>query len=302
MELLDQAFPKVETGTLSAPEARAQLALATAATAVDPEPVAFVEDRTIPGPAGEIPVRVYRPHSDEPLPIVVYFHGGGFVLCGLDTHDATCRALTNAVGCAVVSVDYRLAPEHRFPAAAEDAYAATAWVAAHAADVGGDATRVAVAGDSAGGNLAAVVPLLARQRNGPALAFQLMIYPVTDSAMDTPSHKDNAEGYFLTRGAMKWFWDQYLGPDGDGTDPLASPFKAADLSGLPAAMVITAEFDPLRDEGEAYGRRLEEAGVPTTVKRYDGVFHGFFGLGAFVEASKHANEDAYAALRSAFAP
>jgi acetyl esterase len=149
--------------------------------------------------------------------------------------------------------------------------------------------------------LAAVVALMARDRGGPSLAFQLMIYPVTDSARDTQSYEDNAEGYFLTKAAMKWYWDQYLGPDGDGHDPFASPLRAADLSGLPPAMVITAEFDPLRDEGEAYGRRLKEAGVPATVTRYDGVFHGFFGLGAFVDGAKQANEDAYAALRTALA-
>ena len=226
----------------------------------EPEPVEAVADRTIPGPGGDIPIRVYTPKGDTPLPVLVYFHGGGWVICDLETHDGVCRALTNAAGCIVVSVDYRLAPEHKFPAAADDAFAATEWVAANAASFGGDPGRVAVAGDSAGGNLAAVVAQIARAR-GPKLAFQLLVYPVTDHDFDTASYSENAEGYFNTRDMMKWFWTNYLPSSSDGADPRASPLRLDDLSGLPAALIITAEFDPLKDEGEAYAARLADAGV-----------------------------------------
>ena len=240
--------------------------------------VARVEERTIPGPAGEIPVRIYWPEGPGPHPVLVYFHGGGFVLCDLDSHDAPCRLLTDGAGCITVSVDYRLAPEHPFPAGPEDCYAATRWVAENAASIGGDAKRVAIGGDSAGGNFAAVVALMARDRGGPALVHQLMIYPVTDDRLETPSFAENGKGYMLTRDAMAWFWGHYLSRPEDGANPYASPLRATDLSGLPPATLITAEFDPLRDEGEAYARRLQEAGVPVELRRYDGVIHGFFAM------------------------
>ncbi|HYF45892.1 MAG TPA: alpha/beta hydrolase, partial [Acidimicrobiales bacterium] len=224
---------------------------------------------------------------------------GGFVLCDVTTHDSLCRTLTNAVGCVTVSVDYRLAPEYPYPAGVEDAYAATAWVAAHADELGVDASRLAVAGDSAGGNLAAVVAQMARDRGGPDLVFQLMIYPVIDQRGSYPSQKENAEGYFLTKANMDWYTDQYLTSPDQAEEPYASPIKATDLSGLPPAYIITAEFDPLRDEGEAYGKRLEEAGVPVTVARSAGMFHGFFNLGGALDEAKRANEEAFRALREA---
>lgn len=242
----------------------------------EPEPVEAVADRTIPGPGGDIPVRVYTPKGDPPLPVLVFFHGGGFVIGDLETHDGECRALTNAAGCIVVAVDYRLAPEHKFPAAVDDAFVATEWVAANAASIGADANRVAVGGDSAGGNLAAVVAQMAKDRGGPQLALQLLIYPATDYGFDTVSHTENADGYLLTKDMMEWFQDQYLPSEEDGADPRLSPLRADDLSGLPPALVITAEFDPLRDEGEAYAARLADAGVPANGTRYDGMIHGFF--------------------------
>jgi len=274
--------------------------------------VASVEDRTIPGPAGELPVRVYRPDPDRDRPDggaggrgaaapgVVYFHGGGWVHCGLDSHDGSCRRIATALGAVVVSVDYRLAPEHPFPAAADDAYVATDWVAAHAADFGIDPSRLAVAGDSAGGNLAAVVALMARDRGGPALAFQLLIYPVIDSSAtrnDRPSRSENAVGYFLTLSQMEWYRHQYVPDEAASTDPYLSPILADSLAGLPPACVVTAEMDLLRDEGEAYGNALDAAGVEVTIHRADGMFHGFFNMDAVLAAAQDAQDVAFAAMR-----
>ncbi|HSS12009.1 MAG TPA: alpha/beta hydrolase, partial [Acidimicrobiales bacterium] len=225
-------------------------------------------------------------------------------ICDLDSHDATCRTLANGSGAVVVSVDYRLAPEHRFPAAPEDAYAATLWAAQHAAELGADATRMAVAGDSAGGNLAAVVPLMARDRGGPLLRFQLLVYPVTDVSPtrdDYPSKSDNATGYFLTAEHIEWYRDKYLPNGHDGSAPYVSPVHATDVAGLPPALVITAEYDPLRDEGEAYGRKLNDAGVPAEIERCAGMFHGFFGMSTILDGATAANERAAAALRRALA-
>jgi acetyl esterase len=266
----------------------------------DPEAVGAVSNRLIPGPGGHIPIRVYSPRDESAVPVLVYFHGGGWVAGDLDAYDGTCRALTNAAGCAVVSVAYRLAPEHKFPAAPEDCYAALQWVAANAAVFGGDTTRLAIGGDSAGGNLTAVVAHMSRDRGGPALVFQLLIYPVTDYNFNTTSYQKNADGYLLTKDTMVWFWNHYLRDDADGSSPLASPLRSANLLGLPPALVITAEFDPLRDEGEAYGARLGEAGVPTAVKRYEGMIHGFFSLSAVFDQGRLAITDAAASLRTAF--
>jgi acetyl esterase len=244
----------------------------------EPPEVAAVEDRQIAGPACDIPVRIYTPEGDAPKPVVTFFHGGGFVICSIDTHDGLARRLANAIGAIVVSVEYRLAPECRFPGPAEDCYAATVWTHEHADELGGDPARLMVAGDSAGGNLAAVVTHMARDRGGPPIICQALIYPVIDAACDAPSYTENAEGYFLSAEGMHWFWAQYLGPDGDGSHPLASPIRADELSGLPPAVVISAEYDPLRDEGEAYGEALRAAGVPVTVRRYDGMIHGFVSM------------------------
>src|SRR5438093_2846493 len=232
---------------------------AIAAFGGPPEPLAAIEERRIPGLAGEIPLRVYTPETRAPRPLLVFFPGGGWVIGTFETHAAVCRHLAKQSGAVVVAVDYRLAPEHKFPAAADDCYAATKWVAENAAALGGDAARLAVGGDSAGGNLAAVVSLMARDRGGPAIALQLLVYPVTNHAYDTASYRENADGYLLTRDSMVWFWNHYLRTAADGDNPLASPLRAKDLRGLPPAMVLTAEFDPLRDEGEAYAMRLQEA-------------------------------------------
>lgn len=265
------------------------------------EDVARTEDRVIPGADGtDLPIRIYWPStSDEPLPVVVFFHGGGWVIGGIDSHDGQVREMVNRTAMVYVSVDYRLAPEARFPAAAEDCYAATQWVAANAADIGADAARLGVAGDSAGGNLAAVVALMARDRGGPAVAHQLLIYPCCDMDSNAwPSQTENGTGYFLTKESMDWFYDQYADM-ADRDNPYASPIKADDLSGLPPACVITAEYDPLRDEGEAYGARLKEAGVACEVHRYDGMFHGFFGMTLAVSGAVAAQETAAAAVKAA---
>lgn len=266
--------------------------------------MASVTDRTIPGPGGDIPVRVYVPTTEPgPRPALVYFHGGGFVIGDLDTHDGTVRAVAEASGATVVSVDYRRAPEHRFPAAVDDCLAAVRWVAGNGAALDVDPARLAVGGDSAGGNLATVVAQQLAAAGGPSLRFQLLVYPVTDATMTHPSIDENAEGYFLTKDTMTWFLDHYLGEGDDPTDPRVSPLHAPDeaLAGLPPALVVTAEFDPLRDEGEAYGARLAAAGVETTVTRYDGVIHGFFSMRDLVPEGKAAIDQAGAALRSALA-
>jgi len=262
--------------------------------------VAMVKDLEVPGPGGPIPLRVYRPSQQADLPVLVYLHGGGWTICSIETHDPTCRELANGAGCVVVSVEYRLAPEHRFPAAPEDCYAALGWVARHAASLGGDPARIAMGGDSAGGNLTAAVSLMARDRGGPRLVHQLLVYPVTDHAFDTDSYRENAEGWLLTREMMQSFWGHYLGREEDGRHPYASPLRAPDLAGLPPAHVITAEYDPLRDEGEAYARRLAAAGVPVVQRRYDGMIHGFFGFTELIDRAREAVADAARELRRAF--
>lgn len=299
--LLDQivAMGAPPLHTLSVPDAR-QALVEMAAMQGPPEAIAHLEDRKIPGSQGDIPMRLYNPGKGARLPALVYFHGGGWVLGGIDTHDAVCRSLANLAGCVVVSVDYRLAPEHKFPAAAEDAYAATRWVADNAASIGVNPARLGVGGDSAGGNLSAVVALMARDRGAPALVHQLLIYPVTDSACATASYRDNADGYLLTKDAMLWFWNHYMRDDADRSNPYAAPLHAPNLRGVPPALVITAEYDPLRDEGEAYAARLREAGVPVEMTRYHGMIHGFFGMAAVLDQAKQAVQQAAGALRTAF--
>jgi acetyl esterase len=257
-------------------------------------PVRSVEDGNVAGPAGDIPIRIYRPDADGPVPTVVFFHGGGFVIGDLDTHDDHARLICHQVEAVVVSVDYRLAPEHPFPAGFEDCFAATRWAAEHIAELGGDADRIAVAGDSAGGNLSAAVALSATRGGGPKLAAQLLIYPGADFRDDDtrhPSRVENGEGLFLTAEDMRWFQSQYIQDEAHITDPRASVLLAPDLSGLPPAVVGTGEYDPLRDEGEAYAKALEAAGVKVVLRRYDGLIHGFFGMGTWSAASAAAVKD-----------
>jgi acetyl esterase len=268
---------------------------------VPPQPVAKIEDRTAPSPDGEIPVRVYAPAADGPLPVLVYYHGGGWVTGSIETHDNTCRALANLTPCVVVSVDYRLAPEAKFPAGLEDCYVATQWASEHAAELGGDASRLAVGGDSAGGNLAAAVSLLARERGGPSIAYQLLIYPVTDASFETGSYLEKGEGYGLTRDGMQYFWELYLADEADAANPLTSVLRA-DLAGLPPAVVITAEYDPLRDEGDAFAEKLKAAGVEVEHVSYPGQIHGFFSPGTMMQTGDVAVQAAARSMAAALAP
>jgi len=284
---------------LSVAEARARGGSVNAAPALAPEVVADVRDLVI-DTLPPIPARLYRPRSGM-LPLLVYFHGGGWVLGSVAVSDPFCRALANASGCAVVSVEYRLAPEDRFPAAADDAYAATRWSADHAADLGIDASRIAVGGSSAGGNLAAVVALMARERGTPSIAFQLLHVPVVDHDFDTPSYRANGAGFGLTLKGMRWFWDLYAPDPKMRDEPYASPLRAKDLSGLPPAHVVTAECDPLRDEGKAYATRLQKAGVAATYVEYPGMVHGFTGMAMSIPMGRTAINEMGAALRTALA-
>jgi acetyl esterase len=267
----------------------------------EPEP-ATVSDRQVPGPAGDIPVRVYRPDtgSDGPQPVIVYIHGGGWVIGDIEVADKPCRALANAVGATVVSVGYRKGPEHRFPAAPEDCYAATKWVSDNAGELGVDAGKLAVAGDSAGGNLAAVVAQMSKQRGGPAIAYQLLIYPAVDAGGEYASRVENGEGYLLTKSAMDWFYDHYLNSPADRENPMASPLRG-DLSGLPPAIVITAGYDPLRDEGKAYADALKAAGVDVEFQENPGMIHGFWWMMGAVGHTRGSYDSAAAKLRAAFA-
>ncbi len=270
-----------------------------------PPEVADIAALRAPGPAGEVPVRLYRPlgsGTDQRLPALVYFHGGGWTFGDLDTHDVVCRELANLARCAVVSVDYRLAPEHKFPAAVEDALAATWWLAREAEALALDPGRIAVGGDSAGGNLAAVVALAARDEGAPRLAMQVLIYPATDMAADTPSHREFADGYVLTRDAILWSRGNYLRSPDDVADWRASPLRARDHSGLPPAYVVTCGFDPLRDEGRAYAERLRAAGVAVTYECFAGMVHGFVTMGGVIAAAHHALYRCAQGLRQAFAP
>lgn len=288
--------------TLSLEEARrADLADIRAASGAG-EPVARVVDQTLPGPSGPLPARIYWPSQPGPLPLLVYFFGGGWTLGTIDTSDAICRSLVNRAGCAALSVGYRLAPEHRFPAAVEDCYAGVRWAAEHAVELGADPGRIAVGGDSAGGNLAAAVTLLARDRAGPAIAAQLLVYPNTDYAADTPSLAENDDPALFNRSSVAWYWRHYLEKPEDGMDPLASPLRAPSLEHLPPALVITAEYDPLRDEGERYAERLRASGVPTEHTRYPGMIHGFFAMAGTFEAGGRALDQAADYLRRALAP
>ncbi|MFC6964268.1 alpha/beta hydrolase [Halocatena marina] len=243
-----------------------------------PDTVEDVAERTVSGPEGSIPIRSYTPEGDGPHPALVFFHGGGWMLGDLETHDALCRALTNATECVVVSTDYRLAPEHRFPAQIEDCYAVTNWVANNAEAIGARPDRLAIAGDSAGATLAVGVGLLARDRDGPEIHYQVLAYPATNYAFDTDSYERNAQGYFLTQKDMRRFWDGYIQAELDGEHPYASPLRAQNLSGLPSTFVLTCEFDPLCDDGYELAARLSDAGVPTHHTHYEDMIHGFLTM------------------------
>ncbi|PYC78839.1 alpha/beta hydrolase [Streptomyces tateyamensis] len=286
--------------TLTLEQARAADLADLRAAGGNPEPVARVEEFSIPGPGGPLPLRLYRPSPHRELPVLLYLFGGGWTLGCLDTADAICRTLANAAGCAVAAVGYRLAPEHRFPAALLDCHAALSWLAAEAPALGLDPRRLAVGGDSAGGNLAAALTLLCRERGGPLLRHQLLVYPNTDHAADTESRRTAEDPLLFNRWSVQWYWGHYLASAADGADPLASPLRAASLAGLPPATVITAEYDPLRDEGEAYASRLAAEGVPVELRRYDGMAHGFFAMpGRFDDgraAQRYAAERVRAAL------
>ncbi len=288
--------------TLTPPEAREFYRAGRRILQPEPPEVSEVRNLKAPGTLGEIPLRLYRGIGTErgaTLPGLVYFHGGGWVIGDLDTHDGVCRLIANTAGCAVISVDYRLAPEHKFPAAVDDAVAATEWVAAHATSVGIDANRLAVGGDSAGGNLAAVVALVARDRGGPRLRHQLLIYPATDFVTSDDPHRERFEGFPLNVVTMNWFRDHYLRGVADYGDWRASPLRAKDLRGVPPAYVLTVGFDPLCSEGAAYANRLRDAGVPVQHRHIAEQMHGFFTMGKIIAAAKPATEEAARAVKAA---
>ncbi|MEU4119551.1 alpha/beta hydrolase [Kitasatospora sp. NPDC028055] len=286
--------------TLTLAEARAADLADIRAASGTPEPVAAVEEHRIPGPGGELALRLYRPEPPgRPLPALLYLFGGGWTLGSVDTSDAICRRLTNAVGCVTASVGYRPAPEHPFPAALHDCRATLDQLVAGAAGFGIDPDRLAVGGDSAGGNLAAALTLLLRDEGGPALRHQLLVYPNTDHAADTPSLREHDDPLLFNRRSAAWYWGHYLADPADGASPYASPLRAADLSGLPPATVLTAEYDPLRDEGEQYAEALRAAGVPVDLRRYQGMPHGFFAMTGTLDAAAEAQAHAAARLREA---
>ena len=289
--------------TLDASEARHVYRERRTYSQPEPPAVAEVRELAADGPAGAIPLRLFRPQGPQAghrLPALVYYHGGGWTIGDLDTHDTLCRQLANASRCTVISVDYRMGPEHRFPAAVDDCVAATRWVHAHAGELGIDATRLAVGGDSAGGTLAAACAIHARDQGWP-LALQLLIYPGTSPDQRTDSHERYASGYILDAPTIQWFFGNYLRGDEDRQDWRFAPLVAEDLRGLAPAWIAAAEYDPLRDEDFAYAQRLREAGVPVECVEYPGMIHAFFQHGGFVPAARRAHEDAGAALRRAFA-
>jgi len=291
--------------TLTPAEARASYRDRRFFTQPAPPEVAQVRNLAVPSPAADIALRLYRPlcsAADALLPVLVYYHGGGWVIGDLDTHDTLCRELANGAGCAVVAVDYRMGPEHRFPAAVDDSVAALQWVHANAARLGLDASRVAVGGDSAGGNLAAVAAIAARDAGGPALAFQLLIYPATDQRRTAPSHAANGQGYLLTRDTMAYFHDHYLAGPAHDLDWRASPLLHPDLKGLPPAFVLTAGHDPLRDEGLQYAQALTAAGNAATLVCFERQIHGFILMGKVIDEANVAVQLCAAELRRALRP
>jgi acetyl esterase/lipase len=263
----------------------------------DPEPVARIEDIRVPGPRGSIDGRIYAPVRSQALPALLYLHGGGWVLGGVDTHDSVCRALAHRAGCMVLSLDYRLAPEHRFPAPLEDAWAGLTWLHENAAAIGADPNRLAVGGDSSGGNLTAVLARWARDRGGPRIAAQMLIYPVTNFDLDTASYRTVGTGYGLTRESMSWYWGQYLTDPRDGASPDASPLRADNLSGLAPALVITCELDPLESEGSAYAAALGAAGVPVEHIHEAAMIHGYIRMAGVISRARKSWDDCARFLR-----
>ncbi|MEO6701661.1 MAG: alpha/beta hydrolase [Jatrophihabitantaceae bacterium] len=290
--------PPLYTQTLA--QARAADLADILASRGDPEPVKQVIDREIASSGGQLPIRIYRPGDEANQPALVYFFGGGWTLGQIDTCDALCRTLANTVECTVVAVGYRLAPEHKFPAAVTDCYEAVDWIASNAEQLSIDPDRIAVGGDSAGGNLAAAVTLLAKRNDQPALRAQLLVYPNTAYGADTQSLRENDDPSMFNRRSVSWYWQHYLADPADGTDPLASPLLADDHSGLPPALVITAEYDPLRDEGELYAEQLRAASIAVELSRYDGMMHGFFTMSGVLDAGKQAVAQAARFLREQF--
>ena len=300
--LLNRGSGVPDTHTLPVDVARKQYAARVSAMAPAAS-VAAVEERTMDGPGGPLLLRIYTPHGDGPFPLMVFFHGSGFVLCNLDTHDGMCRNLAGGIGCVVVSVDYRLAPEHKFPAGPDDCLAATRWAAENAASFQADASQIMVAGDSAGGNMAAVTALRVRDEGGPDLCGQMLLYPVTDyHTPPKPSYVENAEGYGLTRKTMEWFWGHYLAdPENEADNPYVSPLRAKDLSGLAPAYSMNAEYDPLRDEADLYADRMRAAGVSVETSCRPGMNHGFLFWVGRVDVANEAMAHACDWGRRAFA-
>lgn len=301
---LDQLaqVPGPKTWEMSAPEARASFDGMMELVGPKDVPIGKVVNQTVPGPDGDIPIRIYTPVAagGEPLPALIFFHGGGFVIGDLETHDGLCRLLANEASCRVIAVDYRLAPEHKFPAAIDDAYAATSWIEANAASLGVDANRLAVGGDSAGGGLAAAVAQMMQAKGKTKLAFQMLLFPVTHIGADTVSMRDFAEGYFLEMRTLNWFYDYYAPNAEDRNDPRASPLLSEDLSGLPPAYVVVAGFDPLHDEGVAYAEKLRDAGVRVTLDDYPDMVHDFIYMQNVLPQAPDALKTAAAALAAAF--
>ena len=285
---------------VSPEEARANARRGKQAIPTVKEPIGDISERHIPGPAGDITVRIYRPDTQGPQPLIMFFHGGGWVIGDLDTEDSISRGLVNRVNAVLISVDYRLAPEHRFPAAVEDCYAATIWAVENSQELLNDSSRLAVAGTSAGGNLSAAVCQIARDRCGPEINHQVLFCPVIDSSLNRKSAIDNAEGYSLTTKGMKWFWDQYIGPNGNEHHPYASVINANDLSNLPDATVIAAEYDPLLDEAADYASALTAAGNDVTYSEYKGMIHGFNGSFGLIDDAVKACEQAASRILYSF--
>ncbi len=289
---------------LPPPEARAAYDRFIVPRNFDPAEIGPVEDRMIPGPGGDVRIRIYTPEgADGTLPVFLFIHGGGFVIGSIESRDPQCRIICRDVGCVVVSVDYRLAPEHPYPAAPDDCWAALLWTVENEAELGINASRIAVGGESAGGNLAAGLALRARENGGPALVAQILVYPVTDMffEQDLPSFALADEDYFLTREQMRWYWDCYLPGTTTTTDPLVSPCMEQDLSNLPFTQIVTAEFDPLRDDGKRYGERLAAAGVDVEYACMPGMIHGYWHYGKLIDASAEALQMSVDALKRAFA-